>query len=138
SPAPTMKFTLGFALLAAAVASTTATATLDAQRKLAFAPGYTGPPCGDTLCDNNYKPVCGSDGITYTNECTLGITSCNQETNVTMAHEGACASTPSPTYPAGCPISCPDTYVPVYDENGKEFSNECYKKMSKCRPPIAN
>ncbi|OWY99412.1 protease inhibitor Epi10 [Phytophthora megakarya] len=95
-----MKFTLGLALLIAAVASTTATATLDAQRKLAFAPDY------------------------------------NQETNVTMAHEGACASTPSSTYPAGCPISCPDTYKPVYDENGKEFSNECYKKMSKCRPPV--
>nr|ACN94254.1 protease inhibitor EPI10 precursor [Phytophthora palmivora] len=61
--------------------------TLDARRKLAFAPGYTGPPCADMLCPDNYKPVCGSDGVTYTNECQLGITSCNERKNITMVNE---------------------------------------------------
>ncbi|GMF41303.1 unnamed protein product [Phytophthora lilii] len=65
--------------------------TEDAQRKLAFAPDYKGPPCGDMLCPDNYAPVCGSDGVTYTNECNLGITSCNHpEQNITQVSEGAC------------------------------------------------
>jgi hypothetical protein len=64
---------------------------LDAQRKLMFAPDYKGPACGDMLCDDNYAPVCGSDGVTYTNECDLGITSCNHpEQNITLVGSGKC------------------------------------------------
>ncbi|GMF22099.1 unnamed protein product [Phytophthora lilii] len=65
--------------------------TLDAQRKLAFAPDYTGPACDDMLCPEKYAPVCGSDGVTCTNECSLGITSCNHpEQNITQVSSGEC------------------------------------------------
>ncbi|KAL4162008.1 Extracellular protease inhibitor 10 [Phytophthora ramorum] len=71
-------------------------AMVNAQRKLAFAPDYQGPPCGDMLCPDNYAPVCGSDGVTYTNECNLGIASCNQpKQNITQVSTDACPpSTP--------------------------------------------
>ncbi|KAG6612797.1 protease inhibitor Epi10 [Phytophthora cinnamomi] len=70
----------------------------DAQRKLAVAPGYKGGACGDMLCPDNYAPVCGSDGVTYSNECNLGITSCNHpEKNITQVSDGECAPTPAPS-----------------------------------------
>ncbi|KAJ8563986.1 hypothetical protein ON010_g7361 [Phytophthora cinnamomi] len=120
----------------------------DAQRKLAFAPGYKGGACGDMLCPDNYAPVCGSDGETYSNECNLGIASCNHpEKNITQVSGGECASTPSPlvtpspktsssksgTGEESCDFYCLDVYEPVADENGVEYSNECYMRLAKCR-----
>ncbi|KAE9269532.1 hypothetical protein PF008_g30839 [Phytophthora fragariae] len=121
--------------------------TMGAQRKLAFAPGFTGGACSDMLCPDNYDPVCGSDGVTYTNECNLGITSCNQpEKNITLVSGGECASSSaSPTTPSpkrsssksnsgaeSCDFACLDVEDPVYDESGVEYSNDCYMRLAKC------
>lgn len=41
------------------------------------------------ICTANYLPVCGSDGQTYGNECSLN---CQQKTKVGLevAHQGEC------------------------------------------------
>ena len=41
-------------------------------------------------CPETLAPVCGSDGITYDNECILGHISCKQGTSVTVASQGEC------------------------------------------------
>ncbi|KAG7387171.1 hypothetical protein PHYBOEH_008355 [Phytophthora boehmeriae] len=32
-----------------------------------------------------------------------------------------------------CPDTCPEKYKPVSDDNGVEYLNKCYLKMSQCR-----
>ena len=49
------------------------------------------PVCKCPLdCPQNYKPVCGSDGTTYGNECLMRSTSCTDKITVTVAYTGEC------------------------------------------------
>ncbi|KAG3244273.1 hypothetical protein PI124_g10928 [Phytophthora idaei] len=124
-----MKFALSLALVAVAVASSTA-----ADDNCSFG------------CLDVYKPVCGSNGETYSNSCYLRLASCKSNNEITEAGGGECASTPSPVKSStgsasgtvGCPDACLDVYDPVSDENGVEYSNECYMKMAKCKGPNDN
>ena len=43
------------------------------------------------VCTADYKPVCGTDGKTYSNYCNLLQNACiTKMKNLTMAHEGEC------------------------------------------------
>ena len=42
------------------------------------------------MCPRNYKPVCGSDGITYSNACVLECTKCKENPDLTVAYQGEC------------------------------------------------
>ena len=41
-------------------------------------------------CPKSYEPVCGSDGITYANECTFKIAQCKAEKKLTIKAQGRC------------------------------------------------
>ena len=41
-------------------------------------------------CPLSFNPVCGSNGQTYPNECTLQVESCRSKTRVTVLKQGQC------------------------------------------------
>ena len=48
------------------------------------------PSCQCPKCPRATKPVCGSDGKTYVNECELRKQSCTTKTNIRVLHQGKC------------------------------------------------
>ncbi|XP_046506506.1 tomoregulin-2-like [Equus quagga] len=54
---------------------------------------------GDTVtcvcqfkCNNDYVPVCGSNGESYQNECYLRQAACKQQSEILVVSEGSCAT----------------------------------------------
>ncbi|XP_047472634.1 turripeptide Lol9.1-like [Penaeus chinensis] len=80
------------------------------------------PPC-QTLCPQHYQPVCGSNGVTYSNDCSLSVANC-MNPPITKRHDGKCRSL--------CPEACGYNYDPVCGNNGKTYNNECELEMDKC------
>ena len=45
----------------------------------------------DFVCADIYAPVCGTDGKTYGNKCSMQLEACTQKKNVSVAHNGECS-----------------------------------------------
>ncbi|XP_067218045.1 ovomucoid-like [Chanodichthys erythropterus] len=82
-------------------------------------------PYLSTGCPRIYKPVCGSDGKTYDNECLLCAANKASNTKILIVKEGECDQPRQPDckpYPSN---GCRDIYKPVCGSDGKTYSNEC-------------
>ena len=42
------------------------------------------------VCTEEYRPVCGTDGKTYSNECKMEISACGKNDTITVSYNGEC------------------------------------------------
>ncbi|XP_009465134.1 PREDICTED: serine protease inhibitor Kazal-type 5 [Nipponia nippon] len=85
-------------------------------------------------CPRNLKPVCGTDGVTYSNECGICFYNTKHRANVEKAHDGECE--PKPIV-IDCSryrrtvigdhvlVACPRILKPVCGSDSFTYDNEC-------------
>ncbi|KAL4714863.1 hypothetical protein ACJJTC_012535 [Scirpophaga incertulas] len=76
------------------------------------------PPC---VCTRNLRPVCGSDGVTYSNECVLNCERIKLNPDLKVTQDGPCPG--DPTHELLC--ICTQEFKPVCGSDGKTYSNAC-------------
>ncbi|XP_029291123.1 agrin isoform X7 [Cottoperca gobio] len=106
--------------------------------------------CDPIECDGTYKPVCGKDGRTYTNDCARRKAECLSKTLISVKHPGPCdLSIPSPCLEkvcdhgavcvvqnnepvCECPEACPQTSDPVCGSDGHSYGSPCEMRAMGC------
>lgn len=89
-------------------------------------------PCGK-MCPATYKPVCGSNGRLYENECLMRYALCKSGKAITATRQAKVTGDNCKK----CHHACPRIYEPVCSQTGKSFNNDCLIKSYTCEHEVA-
>ena len=96
----------------------------------------------DRGCPKTLKPVCGSNGETYDNDCLLDVAACeNPEQNITVECEKKCpcqSKGPSTEHPDCKHLGCHWLYNPVCGTDGQKYPNSGCLDLAACENPSQN
>uniref|UniRef100_T1JZW6 Agrin n=1 Tax=Tetranychus urticae TaxID=32264 RepID=T1JZW6_TETUR len=107
--------------------------------------------CQCPYCEDSGPSVCGSDGITYSSQCSLSTACCTEKRYITVRYDGPCQTCldmncmhysvceidlETSKAHCVCPKVCIRDDRPVCGSNGKTYESECELQMASCHLQI--
>jgi agrin len=118
--------------------------------------------CRTTVCPTLYEPVCGTDFVTYPNQCTLDSVACSEDLDIETLYVGVCADElgsadmPEAVQSVGtavgscdaseclygavchqdhcvCVFNCDAVRSAVCGSDGKLYASECLMRQEACK-----
>ncbi|KAG7154100.1 four-domain proteases inhibitor-like [Homarus americanus] len=77
----------------------------------------------DDGCTDEWNPVCGTDGLTYSNLCYLELADCLSDADIKIDHQGECDD---------CQFGCYEVWDPVCGSDNITYSNPCELHRADC------
>jgi len=89
------------------------------------------------ICNRMYAPVCGSNGVTYSNECMMNVDSIERNLDITKSYDGECDAehTDDQVPVQECSLMCTREFNPVCGQFGDQFriyGNPCELGVASC------